>query len=393
MGTRHFPVFAGALRLFLGALSLCLFPAADGLAQVRPRQQSGTERGEFADGFSRVAWIRELTDGRVIIADQLEQRLLIADFRTGRLEDIARKGPGPGEFEYIDALIALGADSTLVEDRRSRRWLIFHATKAVATLSIPPSARAPNSFLRGAGPRGRLLDLQSTAFRRSPGVPFTRGRQNAESLLVVIRYLNVKPPGGLQTRVDTVTTLRGRARGQTVAMRRAVSGASPIRWWLESPLAAEEQAVLFPDGWIALARAEPYRVDWITPEGRRISGPPIDVPPVAVDDAVKRAFVEWKYPKVTPQFTNSELPPWPRVLPPFLNDAVFAAPDGRLVIRRVTYPIANGTHYDIVNRAGKVTGRMALRADERIVGFGAGSAYIVRRDGDEVEWLSRQRWP
>jgi len=48
---------------------------------------------------------------------------------------------------------------------------------------------------------------------------------------------------------------------------------------------------LFPDGWIAIARLDPYLVEWRTPDGRTVRGTPLPSARVKVDDAEKRAYM------------------------------------------------------------------------------------------------------
>jgi hypothetical protein len=185
----------------------------------------------------------------------------------------------------------------------------------------------------------------------------------------------------------------GRRSASAVAMRRVVPGGPEIQWVLENPLAAEDQAILFPDGWIALARLEPYRVDWIAPDGSPVVGAPMPVAAVRVNDALKRAVIARRYPKVEPPFTADEFPPWPATFPAFANDALLAAPDGRLVIRRMVNPLTSVAVYDFVDRVGKLANQLELPIRERLVGFGARSLYVVATDDDDVEHLRRHPWP
>ena len=61
-------------------------------------------------------------------------------------------------------------------------------------------------------------------------------------------------------------------------------GSAAERLQLQSVIyAAPEQAVMFRDGWIAIARQEPYRVEWVRPNGTRQVG----------------AALQWSYPPVT----------------------------------------------------------------------------------------------
>jgi hypothetical protein len=224
-------------------------------------------------------------------------------------------------------------------------------------------------------------------------------RISAESLLVIIRHRlplgrqNVDPSATLRLadRVDTIGRVRGAGRGQTLVWRDAPP--PPSQWLLENPLAAEDQAVLFRDGWVAVAFGDPYRVEWITPAGSRVRTRPLAIERVEVDDRMKRAIIAWRWPMVKPPFSPNELPPWPALLPPFLNAALLTAPDGSLVIRRAYNPLAPRTLYDVVDRAGELNRRISLPENDRIVGFGTRSVYTVTKDTDGVERLQRHPWP
>lgn len=350
--------------------------------------------------FSRVlAPVRELADGRVVLIDEIERRLAVVDFRDGDTHEIGRVGDGPGEYHRLSGLHALGGDTTLVEDQLARRWIILIGTRPALTVHSGVSGVrfAPQVF--GVDRIGRVLDVHVMRFHDTPGLgPPIASRVNAESLLVLVRWRGRGPPGSdsavrLTRRVDTIRTIRGAGRGQTVAWRPVLPGKPPIRWRLDNPFNVADQALLFPDGWIALAFPDPFRVEWIAPNGRSVPGDPIPEQPVPVDDRVKRAAIKWKYPKADPQFDPKELPPWPATLPGFLNDALLAAPDGRLVVQRAFNPRDARLFYDFIDRAGKRTGRLALKPNERIVGFGQRSVYVVATDDDDLEWLRRHPWP
>ena len=67
-------------------------------------------------GFGRVLGVRELADGRVIVADQLGVVVVIADFGTGEINTIGGEGKGPQEYVQPDGVFALPGDSTLLAD-------------------------------------------------------------------------------------------------------------------------------------------------------------------------------------------------------------------------------------------------------------------------------------
>jgi hypothetical protein len=353
--------------------------------------------GMLDDGFSRVVGVRELSDGRVLVLDRSEQRIAVVDFRTRKIQDIGRSGTGPGEYTRLAGIHGIGGDTTLFEDHGIRRWLLLEADRVIATVSW--ALVEQTITIAGADRRGRLLDLHPYSFRRSPGVPYTPMRSNADSVHVLLRYRrplesdikDAAAPARLMSRVDTLARLRGMAGGQTLVWREVPPPRS--RWLLENPLAADEQAVLFADSWVAFARAEPYRVDWLGPNGEQVRGSPLPFEEIPLDDRLRSAIIAWKWPLVRPPFTSNELPPWPAFLPPFLNEALLASSDGRLVIRRTFNPLVAATQYDVVDRAGKLSARLQLAPNERLVGFGARSVYSVRKDQDDVEWLDRHPWP
>ena len=68
----------------------------------------------FPEPFSRIVGIRELSDGRVIIADRLEQHVSYLDFDTGSITQISREGEGPGEYRQPLGLLPYRDNGTLL---------------------------------------------------------------------------------------------------------------------------------------------------------------------------------------------------------------------------------------------------------------------------------------
>jgi hypothetical protein len=163
-----------------------------------------------------------------------------------------------------------------------------------------------------------------------------------------------------------------------------------------NPLAVGEQVVLFPDGWVAIARLDPYRVDWISNDGRQIQGPELPHARVHVDDSVKRWVLEERARQTGQPAARPEGVPdddWPATIPPFLNNAILPAPDGALwILRAATKPNA-ATIYDVADRRGRVVHRVTLAPNERVVGFGQGAVYSVVVDDDGIQRLRRHALP
>jgi hypothetical protein len=64
----------------------------------------------FSEPFSRIAGLRELADGRVMISDRLEQAVRIIDFANSEVVEVGHVGQGPGEYRMPGDLLALPGD-------------------------------------------------------------------------------------------------------------------------------------------------------------------------------------------------------------------------------------------------------------------------------------------
>lgn len=372
---------------WLTALALGAGHTLPGLvhAQTVREVRLGPATGELEDGFTSISAVRELSDGRLLVADRSEIRVAVADWRTGRITTVGREGKGPGEYAAIAKLHPLRADSTLVEDPWLGRWLLLDADRIVDAFPYGQRRGRTIPFVWGGDRSGNVLAVEWYSFGQSPGEPKMELSAFAESLLVA---LESRATG----RRDTIARLKGGFLGNRELRKPVVPGGPPIRWVIGNPLGVEEQALLFPDGWIAIARASPYRVEWVSPDGQRRAGPPLPFERVPVDERQKRAAIAWRF-KPGAGFTPDEMPPWPATLPPFTNEALVATHDGRLAIRRMSDARIDATRYDVVDRAGRLTARIILGRNERIAGFGRQSVYVIEKDEHDLEWIRRHRWP
>lgn len=343
-----------------------------------------------SEPFEHVSSVRELDDGRLIVAeDAAHFRLSVVDWRTGAAESIGREGAGPGEYRSIGRIVALPADSSLVTDPRNARWLVLDGARIVGSVRHGPGSLRNAQIPLGADARGRVLELEGFAFPTPPTHRVVPWYPNAESLLVLLTRRD-------SSAVDTVAHIRGRYRGtrQAISPKGERVGGMAIVWDLVNPLAAEDQALLFPDGWVAVAFGNPYRVDWITPEGNRIPGAPLPFTPQVLDDRERQhALAVYRPTYLRAGFTVADIPGWPRVLPPFPINALLAAPDGAVAIERTAESRFPGRYYDIVDRTGRLVRRLRLPPNERLAGFGRLAAFVIAQDSDDLEWLSRHPWP
>jgi hypothetical protein len=82
------------------AAALSAVPIASS-AQSVPRAVLGRTEAQLPDPFDNVTAVRELSDGRVIVADRSAKTVTVADFRSGSATAIGREGQGRGWREPL----------------------------------------------------------------------------------------------------------------------------------------------------------------------------------------------------------------------------------------------------------------------------------------------------
>ena len=369
-------------RVVAGAVAVSASFAAASLGAQQPNEivLPPAERTLDAE-FSNIRAIRELPDGRVLITDAGDNRLVVANFEAGTLRSIGRTGAGPGEVRHFGRLYALGGDSTLLTDEPDgRRWLVLAGDSIVRTLPPDdPLIRASSGAPRGTDRRGNIVLTRNARQVRIDQRNGFRLLDSAFALLVDRRTL----------RTDTLARLlHTDQRVQAVGPRER-----PSYIFRQAYLSAVEQVAIAPDGWVAIATHRPYRVTWRTPEGRTLRGPELPWPEIRVDVRERRAHAARTeritgYPLRAVEEEN-----WAAFVPPFGGAfAALHAPGGQLLLRKVPWSGAEGTRYDVIDRSGAIVGGMQLPERSWLVGFGERHVYVATRDDDGIQRLSRHRW-
>ena len=336
--------------------------------------------------FVGITSMREIADGRVIVTDGRDQQLYLADFRGNNASILGRKGTGPGEWLNVGFVQALFGDSSILGDFGNRRLLLFDGARIVGLVPLDhPTTSISLGSVWGADRFGHLLGRKENPADATRLV-FTRADSSA---LVLIDRSN----GALDTvtrvrqrprRAEQIAGADGKARGRMV---------SP-----SEPNAQEEIAHLFADGWIAVVRLEPLRVDWRSRERRWTHGAPFRLKPIPVDDRERQA-IETRRAQSREEFRKmgtpeQRLPSLPSSIPVMAVSIVLrATPDGRLIIRRSTSEADPAVRYLVVNRRGDIDGEIALGAREDVIGFGPRSIYVAFNDDDDIQRIRRHPWP
>lgn len=343
------------------------------MAQTVPSVALKPVDARLSEEFQGVYGLRELRDGRVLISESgPDSRLIVVDFAKNTIDSIGRKGNGPGEFMYAAGLYALGGDSTLMA-AAPKRWLLLEGSRIVATSKPDDPGALATYLIQGADRLGFVLSS-------TPG----SWRDDSSGRVLVSRATGkVTPAFKLSGSAEPGYPPRPTQSGTKVTYARGA-------WH------TYEHALMFPDGWIAVARLSPYRIDWRAPDGRWTPGAPLPVQLLPATEREKRGYMERvAAARGEPVNPTTTYPVWPKNIPPFsfTTLGLVGAPDGRLLVLRTQTVDHPETRYDVIDRGGRLERQIVMKPNERILGVGVRSVYIGVTDDDGVLRVERHPWP
>jgi hypothetical protein len=341
--------------------------------QLRPATDSLPEE------FNRIVGVRELPDGRVLVSDPGDRRLVVVDFKTKTVQQIGREGRGPGEYGLPTQFYPLAGDSILMPDVLNGRWLILQGSAIVRT--VPPDdpvVSATRNGFRGADARGHILATGVILPTRTQVL----GKGDSTALILVDRSTGI---------ADTITRLR--VAPTTVKVDVDKGGKVSQMRWFPPILSVGEETLIFPDGWIAVARLEPYRIEWRSPDGSWIRPPPIELTEPRMNDRQKQVYLDRRSRATGKPAVRPSDDSWPATIPPFQSRPMIPLPDGRVLILRTPTADVSGNRYEVVDRTGRRLAIVDLPETERILAVGTRGAYVVTTDEDGIQRIRRHPWP
>jgi hypothetical protein len=355
---------------------------------------------EFPEPLSSVTAVRELKDGTVIVLDATERLVKRVRFQLRQSLQVGRQGSGPGEYLRPVQVFVLAADSTAFLDVGNGRVLTFDSDlKAGHSLDMFSGAGLsnPTRVEPDAGPSPppltRIAFLDSLGRAYSEALPVIRAEDGtfvrASDSAAIERWAR----GGRKR--DTLAFVRVRedrkglvrnSHGQIAML--APRSTKAFETW--------EQWVVAPDGRIAIARLQPYSVDFVSTDGVRRNGPALPFERLRVTAQDRQQWVVQRQDSRLRSAASTTRPgesgiEWPEFLPPFLDGALFFAPDGQLWVQRAVTAGKPPT-FDVINREGKVGSRVVFRPNVRLAGFGKRWLFAVRTDSDGLQYLQRYRY-
>ena len=398
VGIRIDPAMELLMRALLATVSLSLLSSTVVASQNPPLKKLSQPQAEFAEPFTDIGAIRELSDGRVIVVDARELTVKLLDFRRGTATTIGRSGDGPGEYRWPSRLYALAGDSTLLHDGAGGRLMIIQPD------GKPGGFYDPNQIETDSG----LARVRRFNLRSSDGKRFLYGEAQpikigANGALELADHSAIERLEFSTRKRDTVGfwPVRKDANARLVPGAGMVVTQPRMDAW-----PVWEHWLVSPTGRIAFVFPDPYRVDFVDANGQLTKSQPIPYERIRVDAALKKQHEEERSaPVMAMRYdrggggSRMELmrrpyePPatWPEFLPPYRGTGQFA-PDGLIWISRMT-GAGRPPLFDIIDGNGRLFERVELPARTKLIGFGAKSVYLVRIDQDDLQYLVRYPLP
>lgn len=361
----------------------------------------GEAEAAYAESFAAVQTVRELDDGRVLVADPLGQVVVRVDLGAGTADTIGSVGEGPDEYIQPDAVWPLPDGRTLLVDLGNGRLTVlgpgleFGETRPYAMGDVT-RGRLVLALPHAVDDRGRLYfrDLSGMGSGSDSAKVF-RLDLDSEALDSVGR---VKLP-------DVTRQESGGLNNQNVQVT-------------QIPLSPADAWGVAGDGRLVVARAGDYHVDWIDGDGSVTSGPSIPYEPVEIDLAEKRLWRDGRSESggglgmevgiengaVSVRVSRGggsrdddealEGYPWPEVKPAFYGGTIPVLVDGRgrAWVRRHC-EAGEFPRYDVFGGSGEREMTVELPMGRRVVSLSGARLYAVHMDEYGLQFLERYRLP
>jgi hypothetical protein len=388
--------------------------ALSGVAGSLAAQQKASlskPTAETGESFTQIGAVRELPNGRVLVADNQDKVVQLVDFAAGTMSKVGREGNGPGEYALPQMLLALPDGSTLVQDPLNRRFLTITPdgkTGSFVDFPRPPSTGpgGPGSGIFIVGLQARGTDARGRLYFQGSALSPTGGTLDS---VAILRW------DPKQTGFDTVGFVR---MPPGSASATSSGGNVRIRIGIQKLFTPAETWGVAADGRIARVVPEPYQVIWLSGPSAMTPGPIVAYTPMKVTEADKQAVIEARKKSRPMTITvggppgaggggvrsgggNLQLPPpeFAETKPPFVSggfgggSSVLVAPEGEVWVLRTRPAEDKIPSYDVFDGAGKLVKKVTLNPNSSVIGFGKGTVYVVRTDEDDLQYLQRYARP
>ena len=354
-------------RLTLFVLSAVLVAAAE----PAPRRLTAVPI-KVAAPFPHITAVHELASGKLLVSDVRTPALVLLDSASGITVPVGSPGASAGQYTQPGGFYAGKAGSILLADHSGPRALTISAAGQI-TGGYSTARKGVRSSSDSDSDETRL-DSRGYAYFLERNMRIVNGNETS-GVAELIRLDPAKQTEEVVAKLMIPKTRRISSEGGLEITRGTVG--DPGDGW----------AVL-PDGRIAIVHGAPYRVEWVTADGRSTSGPVIAHEPVPFTKEDRDLFNQ-SAPSAGVGAAGSGSRAntadmdrkFAEFKPPFSPQDVTASPSGRIWVKRSRPFGAATVIYDVFDGAGNRVDRVDFPKDSRVVGFGAGSVYV--REGSD----------
>ena len=407
----------------LAFLAVAAVPAAAVPAAAQlPTRTLTKPLAEFGEPFSQIAAIRELKDGRLLVVDSRDKLVQLVNLTTNNASKVGREGSGPGEYGIPTQLFALPGDSSVIFDPLNQRYLMVHPDgKPGVTFRVGDEPSGPPRPQQGQRPEGggqvirlgglgfglpRAADARGRLYFEGGGISMGPNGPVTADTAPIVRYDRATKA------VDTLAWVH--LPKNNASVKASGSGGNQrmeVRIGGRTPYPARDAWTVLPNGTVVIARVGDYHLDLVSPTRVVTRGAAVAFTAVKVGNAEKQeyrdqaknaggiAIMRTEGGPGGSQTRASTAPPpfeepaeWPGTKPPFNSNGIFVTPTGDIWIAR-NRPASDAVPtYDVFSATGKLTGKVVLPKQTRVIGFGAGgTVYTIRVDEDDLQHLQRFR--
>lgn len=389
-------------RSVRNAAVLAAFIVPPAFAQSVPVRDLPKASREIEDPFSLISGAIEIKPGQVLAIDGTEGALLHVDFAKGTRTPVGRQGSGPGEYRAPGALLRVRGDTIWLLDVMLQRITAFNPDLTPGT-TFPMVMLDQSSMTVLTAPffADRTGKVYSGAMKIQGGV----GGGGNEMQMTIPDSIGIVTYDARQPTRTEVGKVRFPVSGKPQISR----AGNAMKYSMAFPgLIASDPWAVFPDGRVAIVRGATYQVDFITPDGKKTTGPRNAYEPIKVTAADQKAEMDEARRMMEEQGKVAQkmlpagfsmdfelLPPasWPANYPALGALSALAAPDGRLWVRRAIPFRIGREQWDVLDTNGKVVASWRLPPKTTIAAVGQGVVYSVRTDEDDLRYLQRVEIP
>jgi 6-bladed beta-propeller len=360
----------------------------------------------YERAFSRITGIHEYSDGRILIADDIEKVVAVLDPDGSGVRVVGREGRGPGEYSELNVLLDMPGDSALLLDRRLLRYSVIGpgenidrtfqvASSMESFFQSEVSAQTPKALGQNGGV---YYDLAGIIKRRNGNIV----SGDRTPVLRLWPLSNVLDTVGYMS----VPNLEERWLASPVS-RMFDPGESGFALFNmdRTPFAGQDSWGVLPNGTVVVAKVNDYHLEFWRNGALVRSGPHVPDEPVAVTRSDREIWLDnvtrgtqggsgtfstdgggrRAVPRAAP---GNEDFVFPDFKPPFPSNGLKVGGDGMIWVQRFV-STGGDTEIDVFSDTGERIYQVVLPPDRTLLAVTARYIYALRYTVLEEQIIER----